>query len=466
MKAKLSIRSKITLWFSVALVIIVTITYLAVLAVSDQVIQKTIRDNLIETVEHNVDEVEFYNSIEEFDLLTDVDHFLQYNDGFLEIDDDFLNSVNQIYTALYNSDGFLMYGENPVAKDVSELKFSDSQVQRIDIDGIKYYVFDRKLSAKGVEGLWLRGVVSEEQGQTQMASISHTSLIILPLLVVFTIIGGYLIAGKALKPIRKISDSAEQISMGNDLKKRIEIGDGKDELHQLANNFNEMFDRLDNAFQVEKQFTSDASHELRTPVSVILAQCELTLESERTADEYIEALEVIERQGDKMSKLINDMLAFTRLELKADQYEKSEINLSELVNSICSDMALIRDKNITLNFNTEDSVICTGNRNLLARLISNLISNAYRYGNENGNIFVTLKKKNNKVILSVKDDGIGIAKEEQDKIFERFYQADSSHTGVGTGLGLAMVKEIARFHNGNISVESEIGEGSTFILEI
>ena len=125
-------------------------------------------------------------------------------------------------------------------------------------------------------------------------------------------------------------------------KKRIELGAGNDELHQLADSFNDMFDKLDRSFEAERQFTSDASHELRTPVSVIAAQCELSLEKPRSPEEYEEALRIIQRQSRKMSRLIGDMLEFTRLEVSLDRYRKENFNFTGLVESVCTDMALIR----------------------------------------------------------------------------------------------------------------------------
>ncbi len=466
MLRKWTIRTKITLWFSASLIIMMVITCICGLVISDQILQKTIRDGLIETIENNVDEIEFFENIDDVDFATEVDHFLKYNGGFLEVDDDFLDEVNQIYTGLYFADGSLMYGENPIAKEVRNMDFKDSQIQKIYVGRTLYYIFDRQLTREGLEGLWLRGVVSETQGEVQLVAIFNTFLFVIPALVLITIIGGYLFAGRMLRPIRKISDSALQISQGGDLKKRIEIGKSKDELYMLAQNFNAMFERLEQAFQSERQFTSDASHELRTPMSVILAQCELTLERERTPEEYREALSVIERQGQKMSGLINNMLDFTRLELKADMYQKREINLTELVELICCDMMLLRENNISLKYHVEQDVHCIGNRDLLTRLIHNLIGNAYRYGKEHGHIWVNLKTEHDVIYLSVEDDGIGISPEAQAKVFDRFYQADNSRTDVGTGLGLAMVKEIAHFHQGEVTVESKLGKGSIFTLKL
>lgn len=462
----LSIRLKITLWFAVALFVIVAITYVVILTVSNQVIQKTIRDTLLHTVEDNVDEVEFYTDISQVDIANSVDHFIMYNSGYLEVDDDFLDEVNDVYTALYLSDGTLMYGENPLAVALADLEFSDSEIRERTVNGELYYILDRHLTQKGLEDLWLRGVVSEHQGEVQMHEISTLSLIILPIILIAAVLGGYFIAKRMLMPIKQITNAAENISRGGDLKKRIELDRGKDELHRLADSFNNMIARLDESFEAERQFTSDVSHELRTPMSVIMAQCEYTLDEERTPQEYERALRLIRRQGRKMTKLINDMLDFVRLERRGTNYQIEKLNLSALVNSVCEDMSLIRERGISLEHEVEDEIWVDGNPALLSRLLSNLISNAYRYGKDDGHIKVRLKKSQDEVTLSVSDDGIGISREDKEKIFRRFYQADSSRTGSGTGLGLSMVKEIASFHGGSMSVESEPGKGSEFTFHL
>lgn len=462
----LPIRLKITLWFAAALIMAVAFTFAAVLGVSNQVIQKTIRDNLITTVAHNVDEVEFFPTLADALLTNDVDVFLPFGDGFLEVDDDFLDEVNHVYTALYFQDGTFLYGENPIAAETATLAFADSQVQTLTVSGTAYYIFDLRLTARGLEGLWMRGVVSEEQGAKQMASIARTSLILMPAFVIVAIIGGYLIARRMLRPIAQISATAADIREGGDLRRRIKLGRGNDELHRLADNFNLMFDRLEAAFQAERRFTSDASHELRTPTAVILAQCELTLEEPRSPEEYAEALGVVQRQGRKMSRLIDDLLDFTRLERKTEHYALERVDLSALVGATCADMALLGERGIALRCDVEPRVLCRGNAELLGRALTNLLGNAYRYGKDGGNIWVTLAKGEGGILLAVRDDGIGIAKEEQERIFGRFYQASATYSGTGTGLGLAMVQEIAKYHSGTVRVESVLGEGSTFTLEL
>ncbi len=459
---RLSLRAKITLWFSGALLLVVCLTYVTVLSISDQILLKTIRDNLTETVVSNYDEIHFYSSLEDLDPERDTRRFLQFESGYLEINDDFLDEINGVYTALYNSDNTLLYGENPISNATRNLAFSDSKIQNLDVDGVRYYVFDRRLVAKGLDGLWIRGVVSKNQGAVQINTITRVSLILMPILVLLSCAGGYYIVKRMLKPIQKISETALQIGESNDLKKRIELKGGRDELSQLACAFNDTFAKLDAAFEAQRQFISDASHELRTPLAVITAQCEYSLEKPRSTEEYESAFRVVKRQSRRLAKLINDMLDFSRLESGSDRYKKEAVDLTELVSSVCGEMALIRENGITLEWETEPGLVITGNRELLSHLLGNLITNAYRYGRPDGHIRVNLKKEGNNTVLSVEDDGIGIAEEEQEKIFRRFYQVDSSRSGSGAGLGLSMASEIARFHGGTITVRSELGKGSIF----
>lgn len=464
--SKLSIRARITLWFSIALILAAALTWFLVLYADRQIIRKGIRDNLIEAVENNADEIEFYLPGETGKPNRNVDLFIAYKNGFLEIDDDYLDKVNDISTALYDAERNLLYGENPIMRATVSIPFQDAAVQSKTVDGVLYYLYDRKLAGEGLEGLWLRGIVPETQGNVQLGALSKIVLAILPLLVLAAIIGGYLIAGRLLRPIRKVSSAAEEITESGDLKRRIEIKPGKDEVHLLANNFNRMLDRLETSFEKERQFTSDVSHELRTPTSVILAQCEYALEQPQTEEEYIRSLETVERQGRRMSKLINEMLDFSRLEQGSDRYPFAPFDLSGLVRSVCEDMALIQEKSITLQAEVADSITITGNSNLLSRMLSNLIGNAYRYGKEGGTIKVVLKLEKDEAVLSVTDDGIGISEADQKKVFHRFYRADPSRKDEGNGLGLSMAEEIARFHGGRLTVESKLGEGSAFTFHM
>ena len=462
-KGKNSIRLKITVWFSLILLFISFFTFFAVFYINRNVMQKTVKDSLIKMIEDNYDEVEYKRSEVGFDREKE-DKYLDYAGGYIEVDDDFIVKMNGIGAGIYDTSANLLYGNCPNDSILSKVPFQDGKVQSYKDEGIIWYVYDRSLASHGLDGLWLRGAVSEEQGQAQISDSLRLSLYLLPLLLLFAILGGYIFAGRLLSPINEINMAAMEIGRGGDLSKRIDIGPGKDELHQLADNFNAMISRLEKSFHAEQQFTSDVSHELRTPISVIKAECEYILEKDRERDEYIEALETIERQERHMSRMVEDLLMFSRLERGTEVYSKEVLDLSELVQSLCEDMALLRIKEISLECACDEGIQIKGNRGLLVRMLGNLISNAYRYGIPGGYIRVSLRSHHDGPLLKVEDNGIGIAQEEQDKIFHRFYQVDDSRTGAGTGLGLAIVEEIARFHDAEISLTSELGQGSIFTI--
>lgn len=461
----LSIRAKITLWFSVLIILITAIMFTLMLIISTSVLKTDVKDTLKSVVEINSQEIEYIDDLTNQEMEIG-DQYIEYNNGYLEIDDDFLNESNGVYTALYDSNGNLLYGQNLIN---AELK-SKNEIKKLTHNKEKYFTLNKALSGNKLDGLILQGVINENANKTLLTGIVNLSLFILPILALMAIIIGYFLAGRFLSPIRKITSSAESITDGNDLSMRIEVDENKDELNKLAETFNRMFSRLEHSFEEEKQFTSDISHELRTPVTTILAQCELTLEKERSTQEYQKSLEVINRQGMRMKYIVEEMLHFSRLERLDKIPDAAEVNLSALFRDIAEEQKARNIRSIKINDNIEDNIIITGNSDMLAGLINNLISNAYRYGKDNGNIMLSLEQNDSEIVLSVQDDGIGINDDEKAKIFNRFYQANKSRTSnnteLGVGLGLSIVSAVAKLHGGYMEVESKVNEGSTFIFKI
>ena len=464
-----SIKIKLTLWFALILLITVLITFIAIRISSGMVLKGAIRDYLITTVEENTDKILYLDKKPETDSGADV--YIPYEEGFLAIDADFLDVINDVYAALYTQDGTMLYGENPMEKEVTGTEFTESYIWTKKVDGIEYMFYDRSLATKlpNGESLWIRGVVPETRSEIQLDEISRISAWVLPIILIIIAAIVYFIIDRLLKPLSEIEKTADHISRGDDLKERLTI-EGDDEVGRLAKAFNRMLDRLEKSFVAEKQFTQDASHELRTPTSVLLAQSEYILEKERTAEEYKEALEVVHRQSLRMNDLIGDMLDYTRMNQQSERYAMEDVSLSEIATEVAGQMALIGGKGISLSSNIEEGIRVNGNTLLLSRMIQNLVGNAYRYGKENGHILLDLKKVSDEegdfALISVKDDGIGISKEDVERIFDRFFRSDSSRSDQGTGLGLAMVKKIAELHSGTVDVESILGVGTEFKIKI
>lgn len=458
-----TIRAKITLWFSALIAVISIMMFVLMLVISTSVLHSDVKEELVNTVKANTQEIEFFTDLE-LSEREPGDQYVMYNGGYLEIDDDYLDESDGVFTALYDSGGNLLYGQR--VKN-APLNIS-SEIGTYRAGGEKYYVYCTNFKGDGLDGLVLQGVINENAKKTTLTRISNLSLLLLPLLAVCAIVGGYILAGRLLRPIREIGAAAEKISDGDDLAARIELGEGRDELHRLADTFNNMFARLERSFEAEKQFTSDISHELRTPVTAALAQSEFALEEDCSPEEYRKALEVIRRQCLRMKSILEEMLSFSRLERMEKLTDAEKTDFSELVSFVCDEQSLRKENGITLSREIDEGVFVNGSYGLLTSMLENLISNAYRYGKENGNIKVSLKKDGDSAVLSVADDGIGIPPEIRDKIFLRFFRADQARTSgdsrYGVGLGLPMVKEIAKLHSAALSLESEEGKGSTFTI--
>lgn len=467
---KSSVLVKLTLWFLASLVLSLAAGFLIVRFASQTVLRSTVRDYLIAAVEENVSKIRYTEETEDPSQGTQDQSVLRipFGNGTLSVDADFLDVVNDVHAALFTADGKLLYGEDPLGKAGSSVSFTESGLREVRSGSARYTVYDRRviLGAEVSEGLYIRGAVSDQKSVGQLREITRLSLFLLPLLTLIVLFFSYLLIRRLLSPLKRIEEAADRISKGSDLDERIPEGKKEDEIGRLARAFNRMLDRLKHSFENERRFTSDASHELRTPTSVILAETEFVLEKERTREDEKEALRVIDRQAKRMQGLIGDMLDYTRMDQDPSRYPFETTDFSAIVRENADPRLYASDKEISLQAEIQDGVRIQGSETLLTRMLQNLIQNAFRYGKEGGRVDVRLKKEEGRVILQVADDGIGIAKEEQEKIFERFYRSDSSRRIPGTGLGLSMVKRIAELHGGSIAVESAPDEGSCFTVTL
>ncbi|MGN0637097.1 MAG: ATP-binding protein [Huintestinicola sp.] len=340
---------------------------------------------------------------------------------------------------------------------------SDTPTEII-LDGTKYYYYDSWIRLPHEPDIWIRGIIPAEESMWSILSSHKYLLLLLPMLTALAFCGGYMLTGKFLRPVARINSTAEEIRRSGDLTKRIELPDTGDELYELSQTFNSMFESLEQTFESQKQFTSNASHELRTPVAIILAQCEYAVENASDKDELLEAIEAIQKQSYRMSHMIETLLIFSRIENHTDKYIRTDTNLTELLSSLCQDHSIISEKGITVSFECDENITYPVNKELFELMVNNLIRNGIRYGNENGFVKVRLERSDDKVIITVEDNGIGIAEEDMPHIWERFYRSDKSRSTKGLGLGLSLVREIAEYHNGTVSAKSTEGAGSTFYV--
>lgn len=304
---------------------------------------------------------------------------------------------------------------------------------------------------------------STRQIDEALVGLVHTLVVAVPLALAAAAAGGIFLAGRALKPVGKIAQTAEEIGE-TDLSQRIDVNT-KDELGRLAAILNAMIERLEKAFQRQKQFTSDASHELRTPLAVIEAESTLALEKDRPSSDYRQSLETISQESKRMSSLIEQLLALARADAGKEQWNFTEVNLGELITDLATDVeVLCQEKGLRFRSGQTEELVVRGDEARLRELFMNLLDNAIRYTPAPGTISMSLRREGHMAIVAVKDTGVGIPAEDIPSIFERFYRVDKSRsrTEGGTGLGLAICKHIAEAHGGKIEVQSQVGVGSTF----
>ncbi len=283
----------------------------------------------------------------------------------------------------------------------------------------------------------------------------------------FGMAGGWWVATRAIRPIEAISATAVKIA-GGDLAQRINASDTESELGRLAGVLNSTFARLEGAFTHQVRFTADASHELRTPVSVILSQTQTALSRERSAAEYRETLQACQRAAQRMRKLIESLLELARLDAGQERMKQERFDLSRVARE-CVELVrpLAAERGVEMRCDLT-GVECLGDAERVSQVVTNLLSNAIHFNRERGEVRVTARSENGTAFLTIADTGVGIPPEDLPHIFERFYRVDKSRSRIQgkTGLGLAICKAIVEAHSGAIEVTSQPGVGSTFEVRL
>ena len=445
MKKITSIKTRITIWYTMLMFVLIFVVLSLVGGLSYQLSIDSVEKDVILQVTQVTEKL----SKRQPDVFELVDNKEEFKN-----------------VSIYESSGKYIVGQ--YIYDVVNIPFEEGIPRRESIDGKEYIVYDTKTpTPPGMHGgFWIRGVESVNSTMLLGRSAIVIMLVLIPLILLLTALGGYYITKRAFRPVNNIVKTANDISHQKDITRRIEISaDSKeDELHHLSITLNKMLDKIENLIIQEKQFTSDASHELRTPISVILAQGEYLLDIAKDEKEK-ELAQTIVDKSKQVSKLVSRLLLLARIDQNRQKFNKEKVDLGVIIDvAIDSMRELAAQKEILLFANVPEGTIVDADESLLLSAITNLISNGIKYGNESGHVAVSASRIGDGTEIIVADNGVGISEEHIDKIWTRFYRVDDVRNDEygSSGLGLSMVKSIIELHGGEITVKSDLGQGTEF----
>lgn len=446
---QLSLKMKLTILYTVLMTTVVCVVLGILFSINNHEILTNVQSHLEEKVAGAVDDI-------------------RYRDGALEFDSDLMELEYGVYISIYASDGALLYGKIPYDFD-NTAPFEDGSIRRIPGEhGTFFYLMDIFYQIPEYGVVDIRGVTSITDAEENFVSTLRLAMVLLPLLVLLTALLGYYMTGRTLHPVGTITQTVRSIQKDGDLSRRIALGNGKDEIYQMAATFDSLLERIEKSLKREQQFTSDVAHELRTPISIMLLQCEDLLHQKDMDEETRDGIKILHQKASHLSQMVSQLLMLSRVDQGRAKVEKEIVNFSELTEMAVEEMKMqAQEKQISVYANVQSDLYVLGDETLLIRMWMNLLQNAVKYGKENGQIFVFLRKWREEIQAEITDDGIGIREEDLPHIWERFYQADTSRTrGDSAGLGLAMVQWIINEHGGTIQVKSKLGEGTSFYISL
>ncbi len=389
-----------------------------------------------------------------------------------EISEDYKIERSEDYLQVADGEGDYIYRsrfleEHPLPQvSVDRLKKPFYQTRKLG--ELPFRILSEEMEVAGRVFIVQIGATLDEEIET-LDAFRHYLLMFAPILLLAASAVGYWLSRKALAPVDTLARTARTIS-GHNLGSRLEQLHTGDELQRLSDTLNEMLARIESAFLRITEFTADASHELRTPIALIHTEAELALRRSRGESEYREALQNILLEADRTANLVEELLALARADSGSEALDIRPIDLGAILQECAAkwnQVASLRNLQFEQHWEMR-SLKVMGDENALRRVVNILLDNAFKYTLPPGKITLSAEQKHGHAVISIEDMGIGIAPEDQARIFERFYRVDKARSRAlgGAGLGLAIAQWIVHLHRGSITVKSEPGNGSVFRVEI
>lgn len=454
----LKLKNRIAFYYLAASAVLTAVLFIIIYALIRNTVYSHLEDEL------NIESKEVQNGLiigQDSIKLVNLFEWEEREHGQVEVNPTFIEIIDRNHNLIKKTDNLLdknlEFIPNISETIYLDTKLSDKQVREVQIPLVN--------QGGVIMGYLMIGVPMEEAGLILGKLGWVLSIGFLAALVILFILTRWL-AEKSISPIHTVTSTAEKISKEN-LDKRIGLPPNKDEIYTLTATINSLLDRIEDAVLREKQFTADASHELRTPLSVIKGTLEVLIRRKRDTEHYEEKISYCINEVDRMTNIIDQLLLLARYESGKIEPQAREIELNDSINYAIMMMdSAAKEKGISINFDDSKKYTVNADPSMLDVILQNLLSNSVKYSNGSKKIDIHIEQKENKILCSVKDYGIGMNKDEISRIFDRFYrstEARSTHH-TGDGIGLAIVKRLADLQNLTISYESEPGKGTTASL--
>ena len=448
-----SYKNRIAFNYILSTGLLISVVFFTIYAITLYSINKHINDDILEESGEYLKQIEIDSN----------NAYLIQVDQWRESDNNRVN-VNPVFVQFLDSDNKLI-DKSPNLKTLQlqlhkhnkDNQFVDSYLNNQPIRQIQIPLFDKE---KKVGYLFV--AMSLDEAILILINLRNTLFIAFPLILLLLFFIARLIAGRSIKPVTLITETSRRITTDN-LKGRIELPQNKDELYVLSKTINNLLDRIENAVEREKQFTSDASHELRTPLTVLKGTLEVLVRKTRSQSEYEDKINFSISEVNRLNNLVDQLLLLARFENHKQTLRIEKIYLNAIILDVLTlYSSKINDKKIEVFHDFTKDYFIKSDNYLVSTIISNVISNAIKYSNQNGKISINLKKNGSKTICSISDNGIGIASEDIDKILNPFYRSNPTfHPEIkGSGLGLSIVERITKLLDIEFKIESDLNRGT------
>ena len=455
----LSLKNRIAFHYIISTALLVFVVFIIIYSIVSFTVYKNVNENI------NFEAAEYQEKIH---FVNDQPKLLDKSEWIKQEHNEV--AVNPVFLVLSDSKGKIIEKSENLKNENLKIETNSNSIITTDVLMSGKMLRQKQVPLyrnKTIKG-YLLVAVSQQEAITILNNLFIILLLSYPITLILLFIIARIITARSIKPILNIIETTGKISQ-EDLNFRIELPKKKDELQLLSQTINELLDRIQNAVEREKQLTSDASHELRTPLAVIKGTLEVLIRKPRNQTEYLEKIDFCIKEVDRLNNLVSELLLLARFENQKQNIQREDISLNAIILDELSRYSdKIKNKQIVVKHNFTEDYIIKSDQYLISIIFGNLISNALKYSNQKGEISINLHNENSLVIVSIIDNGIGIKKDNIDKVFDPFFRSfPNNHPEIkGTGLGLSIVKRVCTLLDINVIIESEENIGTKVILKI